>query len=190
MRILVIEDEKKVANFLRQGLEEEHYAVDVAYDGEQGEELASSQPFDLVILDLLLPKKDGIAVLRSLRERRVNVPVLVLTAKSSTDDKVVGLDSGADDYLTKPFGVEELFARIRVALRHTLATRTATPTVVASDTNASASGRSAIASPARTTTTLRPCTCLASASVSAPIARLTCRSSSRDVNAIGRVVKT
>jgi heavy metal response regulator len=117
MRILVIEDEKKVAKFLQQGLEEEHYAVDVVHDGEEGEELAVSQTFDLIILDLLLPKKDGIAVLRSLRQRRINVPVLVLTAKSSTDNKVEGLDSGADDYLTKPFSFSELLARVRSLLR-------------------------------------------------------------------------
>ncbi|MFI5253545.1 MAG: heavy metal response regulator transcription factor [Bacteroidota bacterium] len=117
MRILVVEDEKKVAKFLQQGLEEEHYAVDIANDGERGEFLATSERYDLIILDLLLPKKDGITVLRSIRGHRINTPVLVLTAKSATEHKVEGLDSGADDYLTKPFAFEELLARARSLLR-------------------------------------------------------------------------
>jgi heavy metal response regulator len=117
MRILVVEDEKKVAKFLQQGLEEEHYAVDVAYDGEQGAHLASTEHFDLIILDILLPKKDGITLLKELRARRNTTPVLMLTAKGSIDDKVEGLDSGADDYLTKPFSFTELLARVRSLLR-------------------------------------------------------------------------
>jgi heavy metal response regulator len=117
MRILVVEDEKKVAKFLQQGLEEEHYAVDIASDGERGEFLATNERYDLIILDLLLPKKDGISVLRSIRTKRINTPVLVLTAKSATEHKVEGLDSGADDYLTKPFAFEELLARARSLLR-------------------------------------------------------------------------
>jgi heavy metal response regulator len=117
MRILVIEDEKKVAQFLKQGLEEEHYVVDVAYDGDRGEFLASTEHYDLIILDILLPKKNGVFVLRELRGKRVNTPVLMLTAKSSTEDKVEGLDSGADDYLTKPFAFSELVARVRSLLR-------------------------------------------------------------------------
>src|SRR5258706_242458 len=108
MRILIVEDEKKVAKFLQRGLEEEHYTVDLAMDGERGETLAAADPYDLIILDNLLPLKDGISVLKNLREKRVNTPVLMLTAKTSTEDKVQGLDVGADDYLTKPFAFAEL----------------------------------------------------------------------------------
>ena len=117
MRILVVEDEKKVSRFLQQGLEEEHYSVDVAHDGQQGEILASTANYDLIILDVLLPKKDGLAVLAELRHKRINTPVLLLTAKAATEDKVAGLDTGADDYLTKPFSFSELLARVRSLLR-------------------------------------------------------------------------
>jgi heavy metal response regulator len=117
MKILVVEDEKKVAKFLQQGLEEEHYAVDVAADGQQGEHLASTGNYDLIILDVFLPKKDGIQVLKGLRAKRITIPVLMLTAKSALEDKVEGLDSGADDYLTKPFAFAELLARVRSLLR-------------------------------------------------------------------------
>ena len=117
MRILVVEDEKKVAKFLQQGLEEEHYAVDVAHDGERGEFLASNEQYDLIILDIMLPKKDGLAVLKSLRGKKINAPILMLTAKNAINDKVDGLDSGADDYMTKPFAFEELLARARSLLR-------------------------------------------------------------------------
>lgn len=117
MRILVIEDEKKVARFVQQALEEEHFTVDVAYDGEKGEELALSGIHDLIVLDILLPKQDGIDVLRRIRGRKITTPVLLLTAKSTVEDKVEGLDSGADDYLTKPFAIAELLARIRSLLR-------------------------------------------------------------------------
>ena len=117
MKILIVEDEKKVAKFIQQGLEEERYTVTVAHDGQQGEMLASTEKFDLIILDILLPKKDGITVLKTLRAKRINTPVLLLTAKSSTENKVEGLDSGADDYLTKPFSISELLARMRSLLR-------------------------------------------------------------------------
>lgn len=117
MRILVVEDEKKVAKFLQQGLQEEGYSVDVAFDGAAGFSQASGSPYDLLILDILLPQKDGITVLRELRAKEVNTPVLMLTAKSSTEDKVVGLDSGADDYLAKPFAFAELLARVRSLMR-------------------------------------------------------------------------
>ena len=117
MKILVVEDEKKVAKFLKQGLEEEHYAVDVAPDGQQGEYLASTETYDLIILDILLPKKDGIALLKDIRLKRIITPVLMLTAKSSVDERVEGLDGGADDYLTKPFAFSELLARVRALLR-------------------------------------------------------------------------
>jgi len=117
MRILLIEDEKKVARFIQQGLEEEMYSVDVAYDGEQGAFLAMSEDYDLIILDIMLPKKDGIEVLSEIRQRKNTAPVLILSAKSSVEDKVTGLDSGADDYLPKPFAFEELLARVRSLLR-------------------------------------------------------------------------
>ncbi len=117
MRILVVEDDKKVASFVLNGLKEEFYAVDVAYDGEEGQRLALEVPYDLVILDLMLPKVPGSEILRSLRSRKPNIPILVLTAKSSVEDRVAGLDLGADDYLVKPFAFAELSARIRVLLR-------------------------------------------------------------------------
>lgn len=117
MRILVIEDEKKVAKFLQQGLEEERYTVDVVHDGEAGSHLALTEKFDLIILDILLPKKDGITLLKEIRAKRISTPVLLLTAKSAIDDKVEGLDAGADDYLTKPFAFAELIARVRSLLR-------------------------------------------------------------------------
>ncbi|HEY3356996.1 MAG TPA: response regulator transcription factor [Polyangia bacterium] len=117
MRILVIEDEKKVASFIQRGLEEETYAVDVAASGPDGEYLAELNPYDLILLDLMLPGKDGLEVCRSLRARGVKTPVLMLTARDSLKDKVEGLDSGADDYLTKPFAFEELLARVRALLR-------------------------------------------------------------------------
>ncbi len=117
MRILIVEDEKKVAAFIKKGLEEETYAVDVAYDGEEGLFLASESQFDLIILDLMLPKLDGLEVLSKLREKKVATAILLLTAKDSVEDKVTGLNKGADDYLTKPFAFSELLARVRSLLR-------------------------------------------------------------------------
>ena len=117
MRILVVEDEKKVSTLIARGLEEESYHVDVAHDGEKGLALAMDTQYDLVILDVMLPKRNGFDVVRALRSRRQSVPVLMLTAKTSTEDKVEGLDSGADDYLTKPFAFAELLARVRSLLR-------------------------------------------------------------------------
>lgn len=117
MRILIVEDEKKVANFVRKGLQEEGYVVDVAFDGEAGLTMATEAPYDLVILDIYLPKLDGLAALRKLRERKVGTPVLLLTVRATIEDKVLGLDSGADDYLTKPFAFQELLARVRALLR-------------------------------------------------------------------------
>src|SRR5256884_8365408 len=117
MRILVIEDEAKVASFIRRALEEESYAVDACADGAKGLELASAGCYDLVILDLMLPGLPGIEVLKTLRKDQVSVPVLILTAQSQVNQKVKGLDAGADDYLTKPFAIEELLARVRVLLR-------------------------------------------------------------------------
>ena len=117
MRILVIEDEKKIADFIRRGLKEEGYATDVAYDGENGYFLAKTNDYDLILLDLMLPKIDGVTVCKRLKEERVASPIIMLTAKDTTREKVAGLDSGADDYLTKPFAFEELLARIRAVLR-------------------------------------------------------------------------
>lgn len=117
MRILIVEDEKKVAGFIKKGLEEETYAVDVAYDGEEGFHLAEMNQYDMIILDLMLPKMDGLEVLTRLRNKKVSTPILLLTAKDAVDDKVTGLNKGADDYLTKPFAFSELLARIRSLLR-------------------------------------------------------------------------
>jgi heavy metal response regulator len=117
MRILVVEDEKKIAEFLRKGLKAEGYAVDVALDGEQGRFLAGTETYDLVILDLRLPKMDGLTLCRTLRREKFGGPILMLTARDTVKDKVLGLDSGANDYLTKPFDFEELLARVRALLR-------------------------------------------------------------------------
>jgi heavy metal response regulator len=117
MRILVVEDEKKVARFVQQGLQEEHYTVDVAHDGEMGKRMAETQQYDLLILDVMLPKKSGLELIREFRSSNGSTPALMLTAKGSTEDKVAGLDSGADDYLTKPFAFAELLARVRSLLR-------------------------------------------------------------------------
>ncbi len=118
MRILVIEDEQKVANFIRMGLSQERYAVDLARNGVEGLHLAQSVDYDLIILDLMLPGLSGLDLLKQLRLNRKTVPVLILTAKGDVDDKVAGLDGGANDYLVKPFAFAELSARIRVLLRH------------------------------------------------------------------------
>ena len=117
MRILIVEDEKKVAGFIKKGLEEETYAVDVAYDGEDGLHLGLEGQYDLIILDIMLPKMDGLAILSQLRDQGSDVPILLLTAKDAVDDRVTGLNKGADDYLTKPFAFSELLARVRVLLR-------------------------------------------------------------------------
>jgi len=117
MRILVVEDEEKIANFIKRGLKEEEYAIDIAYDGEQGHFLATTEVYDLVVLDLMLPKIDGLTLCRKLKEEKNTAPILMLTAKDSVKDKVAGLDSGADDYLTKPFAFEEFLARVRALLR-------------------------------------------------------------------------
>jgi DNA-binding response OmpR family regulator len=117
MRILVVEDNHRLSASLRMSLSEEGYAVDVAYDGEEAQELAESAPYDAIILDILLPKKDGLEVCRDLRRKRVNTPVVMLTARDTVADRVRGLDSGADDYLVKPFALSELLARLRALLR-------------------------------------------------------------------------
>jgi two-component system copper resistance phosphate regulon response regulator CusR len=117
LKLLIIEDEKKVAQALQKGLESEHYQVQVALTGEEGFYLLASREFDLIILDLMLPGRDGLEILRTLRRTDTQTPVLILTAKDTTDDKILGLDLGADDYLVKPFAFAELAARIRALLR-------------------------------------------------------------------------
>ena len=117
MKILIVEDEVKLNKALAQGLQNLRYAVDSAFDGEEGERMARWNNYDLIILDIMLPKRDGIEVCKNLRASFKPVPILMLTAKDSTDDKVTGLDAGADDYLVKPFAFEELVARIRSLLR-------------------------------------------------------------------------
>jgi DNA-binding response OmpR family regulator len=117
MRILVVEDEKKVASFIKKGLQQEGYAVDLAYDGQEALQSGMAFDYDLIVLDLMLPKRLGLDVLRELRSKKPGVKVLVLTAKGAIEDKVAGLDAGADDYLIKPFAFAELSARIRALLR-------------------------------------------------------------------------
>jgi len=117
MKILVVEDEKKVANFIKRGLEDVSYQVTLSYDGVDGLKRANSGEFDLIILDCMLPKKDGLAVVTELRESGSHIPVLMLTAKAETADVVSGLDAGADDYLIKPFAFAELQARVNALLR-------------------------------------------------------------------------
>ena len=117
MRILIVEDDAPLAGFLRKGLEAEHYAVDVAGDGELARDLATEYDYDLLVLDLNLPKRDGVAVLRDVRCVKETIPILVLTGRSRVEDRVTTLDLGADDYLTKPFSFAELSARVRALLR-------------------------------------------------------------------------
>jgi len=117
MRILVVEDEHRIAQTIKKGLEQERYAVDIAYDGAAGYDLASTEDYDMIILDRMLPEKTGIDVCTKLRKNDNHTPILMLTAKSQTSDKIDGLDAGADDYLTKPFSFEELLARIRALSR-------------------------------------------------------------------------
>ena len=117
MRILVVEDERRLSTVIKKGLIEDGFAVDQAFDGEEGQYLAESEDYDLIILDLMLPKIDGIKVCKALREKEVKTPVLILTARSSTEDKVKGLDSGADDYITKPFSFIEFRSRVHALIR-------------------------------------------------------------------------
>ncbi len=117
MRVLLVEDNHRLSAALRQSLMDAGYAVDVANDGGQGQDLAETTPYDAIILDILLPVKDGLQVCRSLRAQRVNTPIVMLTARDTVEDRVLGLDSGADDYLVKPFALNELLARLRALLR-------------------------------------------------------------------------
>jgi len=131
MRILIVEDEKRIADFIARGLKEEHYAVDIAYDGEQGQFLAEINPYDLMIFDIMLPKQNGVDICRQLRLKKINTPILMLTAMNAVKDKVTGLNAGADDYLTKPFSFEELLARVKVLLRRL--TPNKTPVLIVED---------------------------------------------------------
>jgi len=117
MRVLIIEDERKLSNIVRKGLIEEGFAVDQAFDGEEGQYLAESESYDLIILDVMLPKINGLDVCRSLRSKKIMIPILMLTAKTTVEDKVEGLNVGADDYLSKPFAFTELKARLQALLR-------------------------------------------------------------------------
>ena len=117
MRILLIEDETKVASFIKRGLKEKDYTVDVAHDGDKGLSLAGVNSYDVIILDIMLPGKDGIFICRELRKKKIDVPILMLTARDEVEDKISGLESGADDYLTKPFDFGEFLARVRALTR-------------------------------------------------------------------------
>ena len=127
MQILIVEDEEKIANFLRRGFLEEGYAVDIAGDGENALYKFDINEYDLTILDLLIPKVDGVTVCRKIREVNTSIPILILTAKDAIEDKVKGLDAGADDYMAKPFSFSELLARVRALLRRS---KKADPTVL------------------------------------------------------------
>lgn len=117
MTILVVEDEVKITRFIKRGLEMEHYTIDVAYNGEDAMEKIELNSYDLIILDIMLPKKSGVEVVAEIREKKIETPVIMLTAKDTIEDRIAGLDAGADDYLVKPFAFGELVARIRALLR-------------------------------------------------------------------------
>lgn len=117
MTILIVEDEKKIVDILKIGLKGQRYSVDVVYDGEEGLERALKNDYSLILLDIMLPRKDGLAICRELREREIHTPIIMLTARGSEEDRVIGLNAGADDYIIKPFGLNELFARISAVLR-------------------------------------------------------------------------
>ncbi len=117
MRILIVEDERRLSNIIKKGFVEDGFAVDQAYDGEEGQELAEDEQYDLIVLDIMLPKVDGLQLCRELRKKNIKTPILMLTAKSTTEDKVAGLDSGADDYITKPFSFVEFRSRVHALIR-------------------------------------------------------------------------
>jgi DNA-binding response OmpR family regulator len=117
VKVLVVEDEKKIASFVRKGLEAQGFVVDIAHHGDEGYTLAISRPYDALVLDIMLPGRDGLSILRNLRERRMSVPVILLTARTELNERLEGLNLGADDYLTKPFHIEELIARLHAVTR-------------------------------------------------------------------------
>lgn len=117
MRVLIVEDERRLSNIIKKGFIEDGFAVDQAFDGEEGQYLAESEQYDLIVLDIMLPKLDGLHVCKELRKKSIKTPVLMLTAKSTTEDKVAGLDSGADDYITKPFSFVEFRSRVHALIR-------------------------------------------------------------------------
>ena len=117
MRILIVEDEERLNNIIKKGFVEDGFAVDQALDGEEGQFLAETEQYDLIVLDLMLPKIDGVEVCRNLRKRQIKTPILILTARSTVEEKVIGLDNGADDYLTKPFSFSELRSRVHALIR-------------------------------------------------------------------------
>lgn len=118
MRVLVVEDEHKIARALKKALEQDHYAVDISFDGDDGHAMATTEPYDVMVIDRMIPgEHDGTGIVKSMREKGITTPVLLLTALGRTEDKIEGLDSGADDYLVKPFALEELLARVRALLR-------------------------------------------------------------------------
>jgi two-component system OmpR family response regulator len=119
MKILLIEDEKKIASFIRKGLEAQGFAVDVAHHGDDGYLLATTRPYDALVLDIMLPGRDGLSILRNLRERKMSVPVILLTARGELGERLEGLNLGADDYIAKPFFIEELIARLQAVVRRT-----------------------------------------------------------------------
>ena len=123
MRVLLVEDDRNIAHFVKKGLRENYFAVDIAYDGEEGRYLALYERYDLLILDIMLPKTDGVEILKSMRERGIDTPVIFLTAKDAETDIVKGLNVGADDYMVKPFSINELLARVRAILRRAKAER-------------------------------------------------------------------
>ena len=122
MKVLVIEDEKKIASFVRKGLEAQGFVVEVSPHGDEGYGLACSRPYDALVLDIMLPGKDGLSILRNLRERKMALPVILLTARSELNERLEGLNLGADDYLTKPFHIEELIARLHAVTRRAAGT--------------------------------------------------------------------
>jgi len=144
MRILVIEDEKRLATILKKGLEESGFVVDVALDGEDGLFMARTYPYDAVLLDILLPKVDGLTVLKKLRAEKIGVPVLMLTAKGELEDRVRGLNLGADDYLVKPFDFSELLARLNTVIRRSMGK--ASPIIIIDDLSLNMSAKTVIRS--------------------------------------------
>jgi len=138
MKILIVEDEQKLARILKKGLEENDFTVDLSFDGEEGLHMAETYSYDAVLLDLMLPGMDGLAILKSLRAKKINVPVLIVTARGEVEDRIKGLDIGADDYIPKPFDLDELMARLRAAIRRSKGKPSPVITVgdLAIDTNA------------------------------------------------------